>query len=185
MKLFITFILIVFSNPVFAASDTFFSLKNTNFIVLLAFILFLLVLIYFRVPSLLAAVLDRRAEAIKKELDEARELREEAQSVLANYERRQKEVQEQANRIISSARLEAEAEADRAREMLKVTVDRRLAAAEEQITSSHAALKKEVQDKAIKIAVSAASRVISEQMTVAKANKLIDESISEIASKLQ
>ena len=70
----------VIASPAFAAGDVFFSLRNTDFIVLLAFILFLGVLFYFKVPSVIAGMLDKRADGIKSELDEARALREEAQT---------------------------------------------------------------------------------------------------------
>ena len=179
-------ILIAFivASPAFAASGPFFSLKNTNFIVLLAFILFVGVLFYFKVPKLLGGMLDKRAEAIRSELDEARKLREEAQSIFASYERRQKEVQEQADRIVESARKEAEAEAIKAREALEVTVARRLAAAEEQIASAQSSAERAVRDEAIKVAVAAARNVIASQMTAASANKLIDSAIGEVGSKL-
>jgi F-type H+-transporting ATPase subunit b len=72
-------IALVVADPAFAASGPFVSLKNTNFIVLLAFILFIGVLFYFNVPKLLGGMLDKRAETIRSELDEARKLREEAQ----------------------------------------------------------------------------------------------------------
>jgi len=177
-------IALIMANPAFAASGPFVSLKNTNFIVLLAFILFIGVLFYFNVPKLLGGMLDKRAETIRSELDEARKLREEAQSILASYERRQKEVQEQADRIVESARKEAEAEAAKARDALEVTVARRLAAAEEQIASAQSSAERAVRDKAIKVAVSAARSVIASQMTAASAGKLIDSAISEVEAKL-
>ncbi|MCB1339356.1 MAG: ATP F0F1 synthase subunit B, partial [Maritimibacter sp.] len=78
------------ATPAFAASGPFFSLHNTNFIVLLAFIVFLAVLVYFKVPAMVAGMLDKRAAGISAELAEARALREEAQTILASYERKQK-----------------------------------------------------------------------------------------------
>ena len=90
------------ASPAFAATGPFFSLRNTDFIVLLAFLLFSGILIYFKVPTLLIGMLDKRADGIKTELEEARALREEAQTLLASYERKQKEVQDQADRIVSS-----------------------------------------------------------------------------------
>ena len=178
------FIALLATSPAFAASGPFVSLKNTNFIVLLAFILFIGVLFYFNVPKLLGGMLDKRAETIRSELNEARKLREEAQSILANYERRQKEVQEQADRIVESARKEAEAEAVKAREALEVTVARRRTAAEEQITSAQLSAERAVRDKAIKVSVAAARNVILSQMTRASADKLIDAAIGEVGSKL-
>ena len=84
---------LVLATPAYAASGPFFSLGNTDFVVTLGFIGFILVLIYFKVPGMLGKMLDQRADGIKNELDEARSLRDEAQSILASYERKQKEVQ--------------------------------------------------------------------------------------------
>ena len=176
------FMLLV-SSPTFAASGPFVSLKNTNFIVLLAFVLFIAVLVYYKMPKLLGGMLDKRADNIRAELDEARKLREEAQSILASYERRQKEVQDQADRIVETARKEAKSEALKARETLEITIARRLAAAEEKITSAQAGAEREVREKAIKVAVLAARSVIAEQMTAVKANKLIDSAIEEVECK--
>ena len=172
------------ASPAFAASGPFISLKNTNFIVLLAFLLFIGVLFYFKVPTLIAGLLDKRADTIRSELSEARTLREEAQSILASLERRQKEVQKQAERIVDAARQDAEVEAAAAKEALLATVERRLAAAQEQIASAQAAAERDVRDQAIKVAIAAAQSVLSAQMTAASANKLIDKAISEVEAKL-
>jgi len=172
------------ASPALAASGPFVSLGNTNFIVTLAFLLFVGVLIYLKVPSMIGGVLDKRATGIRSELDEARALREEAQTLLASYERKQKEVQEQADRITAAAREDAQLAADQAREDLKKSIARRLAAAEDQIDSAQASAVREVRDQAITIAVDAASQVIAKQMTAAKGNKMIDEAISEVEAKL-
>ncbi|MBO9397729.1 F0F1 ATP synthase subunit B [Shimia sp. R9_1] len=172
------------ATPALAASGPFFSLKNTDFIVTLGFILFIAVLFYFKVPSLLGGMLDKRADDIKSELDEARALREEAQTVLASYERKQKEVQEQAARIVEQAKAEAQAAADQAKVDLENSIARRLAAAEDQIASAEAAAVKEVRDQAVVVAVGAAREVIAGQMSAAAANKLIDAGIAEVDAKL-
>ena len=172
------------ASPALAAGDTFFSLRNTDFVVLLAFILFIAILFYFKVPSRIAGMLDSRAEGIKAELEEARALREEAQSLLASYERKQKEVQDQADRIVSAAREEAEAAAAQSRVELEKSLERRMAAADEQIGSAQAAAVKEVRDEAVVIAIAAARDVIAKQMTAAEGNKLIDESIAQVEAKL-
>lgn len=172
------------ASPAFAASGPFFSLANTDFVVLLAFLLFIAVLFYFKVPGLLGGMLDKRAMDIKSELDEARKLREEAQILLASYERKQKEVQEQADRIVSAAKEEANAAGVQARVDLEKSVARRLAAAQEQIGSAQASAIREVRDQAVMIAVSAARDVIAKQMSAAEGNKLIDDAIAQVDSKL-
>ncbi len=172
------------SSPALAASGPFISLKNTNFIVLLAFLLFIGVLVYYKVPKLLGGMLDKRADTIRAELEEARKLREAAQSILAGYERRQKEVQDQADRIIETARKEAKSEASKAQETLEIIVARRLATAEEKIASAQAGAEREVREKAIKVAVLAARSVISKQITATIANKLTEGAIAEVEAKL-
>lgn len=172
------------ASPVLAADKPFFSLGNTDFVVTLGFIAFFGVLIYFKVPSLLTGLLDKRAEGIKSDLDEARALREEAQTLLASYERKHKEVQEQAGRIVAAAKEEATVAADQAKADLTASITRRLAAAEEQIVSAQAAAIKEVRNQAATVAVAAARDVITKQMTSASGNALIDAAIAEVEAKL-
>ncbi|PID37400.1 MAG: ATP F0F1 synthase subunit B [Rhodobacterales bacterium] len=176
--------LILAASPALAASGPFFSLKNTNFIVAIAFLVFIGVLIYFKVPGMLGGLLDKRAEGIKGELDEARALREEAQTILASYERKQKEVAEQAEEIIAHAKKEAAAAAELAKEDLKATIERRIAAAQDQIASAENAAVKEVRDTAITVAVDVAQRLIADKMTAAEGNKLIDAAIKDVETKL-
>lgn len=170
--------------PALAAKAPFFSLFNSDFVVLIAFTLFIGILVYLKVPGLLMGLLDKRAETIRSELDEAKQLREEAQSVLAGYERKQKEVAEQAERIVENAKKEAHAAAEQAKEDLKVSIARRLQAAEDQIASAEASAVKEVRDRAISVAIAAASEVVGSKSAAADQTKLIDESIAEVQTKL-
>ncbi len=172
------------ASPAFAAGDAFFSLTNTDFIVLMAFILFIGVLFYFKVPGLLAGLLDKRADTIKSELEEARALREEAQTLLASYERKQQDVKDQADRIVTAAKAEAVEAANQARADLEKSIVRRIAAAEDQIGSAQAAAIKEVRDQAIIIAIAAAKDVIAKKMTAAEGNALIDSAIEDVDTKL-
>ena len=177
------------ANPVYAASKNpfsaeFWKLSNTDFIVSIAFILFIGVLFYFKVPGLITKMLDDRAAGIQSDIDEARSLREEAQTLLASYERKQQEVQAQADKIVAQAKVDAEAAADQAREELKTSIARRLAAAEDQIASAQASAVKEVRDTAAMVAVQAAQDVIAKQMTADSGNQLIDDAIAEVDAKL-
>ncbi|MEV8466232.1 F0F1 ATP synthase subunit B [Fluviibacterium sp. DFM31] len=183
-RLSLAFAAVVAASPALAASGPFFSLHNTNFVVLLAFLLFIGVLVYFKVPALLGGLLDKRADNILSDLDEARNLREEAQTLLASYERKQKEMQEQAARIVAGAKKEAEAAAEQAKEDLKVSIARRLQAAEDQIASAEANAVKEVRDRAITVAVAAARNVMAKNTSAEAVSASIDASIDEVSAKL-
>ena len=82
-------------------------LYNTDIVVAIAFIIFVGFLIYVGVPGKVTKMLDDRADKIKADLAEARALREEAQQVLASYERKQKEVEQLAAEIVTKAKAEA------------------------------------------------------------------------------
>ena len=172
------------ASPALAASGPFFSLYNTNFVVTIAFVCFVSVVLYLGVPKMLAKMLDARADGIRAELEEARSLREEAKALLASYEKKQTEVQAQADRILEAARVEAAAAAEQAKADIVTSVARRLVAAEEQIASAEAAAVKEVRDQAIFVAVGAARDIIASQMTAADGNSLIDDAIAQVGAKL-
>lgn len=173
------------AGPAMAAeAEPFFTLRSTEFVVTIAFLLFIGVLVYFKVPAMIGGLLDKRAAGIKAELDEARALHDEARSILASYERKQKEVQAQADRIVETAKREALAAAEQAKADLKAAIKRRLAAAEDQIASAEAAAVREVRDRAVSVAVAAAGDLIAAQMTAAERNRLIDAAIGEVESRL-
>lgn len=172
--------------PAFAAGGDygFASFFNTNYVVLIGFILFLALLFYFNVPAMILKMLDDRAETIRSELDEARNLRDEAQAVLAAYERKSREVAEQSQRIIDHAREEARLAADAAKEDLKQSIARRLKAAEEQITSAEEKATRELRNRAVDVAIAAAAKILADSTTATEANKRIDAAIAEVESRL-
>lgn len=170
--------------PAFAAAGPFFSLRNTDFIVTLAFLLFIAILLYFRVPAAIGGLLDRRAEGIRTDLAEARRLRDEAQEIYASYERRQREVKTQADDIVANARREAIAQAQRAKDDLKLSIERRLVAAQDQIASAEADAVRAVRDQAVQLAVAAASDVLAKQIGPAERASSIDHAIDDVARRL-
>lgn len=187
------FALMLFATPAFAAGEEGYdsphglfdpSLGNTDFVVLIGFLLFLAILFYFGVPAMLGRMLDQRAEGIRAELDEARALREEAQTLLASYERRAREVEEQSSRIVAEAKASAEEAAELAKADIERSIARRLAAAEDQIASAEAKASRAVRDRAASVAVAAAAEIIAGQTSAADQNKMIDESIEEVGRQL-
>ncbi|MGC1428494.1 MAG: F0F1 ATP synthase subunit B [Albidovulum sp.] len=172
------------ATPALAATGPFLSLRNTDFVVMIAFLLFVAVLVYLKVPALLGGLLDKRALGIKADLDEARALHDEARTILASYERKHKEVQEQADRIVEAAKRDATAAAETAKADLKASIARRLTAAHDQIASAEAAAVREIRDRAVSVAVAAAGDLIAKQMSAAERGKLVDAAIGEVETKL-
>lgn len=179
-----TLAILVAGTPALAASGPFFSLNNTDFVVTIAFVVFIGILLYLKVPGIVGKLLDDRAAGIARDLDEARNLREEAQSLLASYERKQKEVAEQSDRIVATAKEEAKAAGEDAKVALQAAIARRLRAAEDQISSAEASAVRDVRERAVAVAVQAAGDVIAAKMAAKDANALIDAAIDDAGKRL-
>lgn len=173
------------ATPAMAAGDyPFFSLRNTDLIVLIAFVIFVGILVYYKVPQMVTGLLDKRADTIRGELDEARRLRDEAVALLAAFERKQAEVKDQSDRIVARAREDATIAADQAKQEMKASIQRRIKAAEDQIASAEAAALRSVRDKAARVAVAAAGDVIAKSLSDAEADALIRDAINTVEQRL-
>ena len=137
-----------------------FALNSPTIWVFLAVVLFLVALAYFGVHKKIAGALDARADKIRAELDEAKSLREEAQALLASYQRKQKEAEEQAESIVKQARHDAEIMATNARKDLAERLERRAAQAEAKIATAEAQAMADVKAKAADMALDAAEKLI-------------------------
>ncbi len=166
-----------------AATGPFFSLYNTDFVVTIAFLLFVGLLVWLKVPGKVTGMLDRRADGIRKDLDEARKLRDDAKALLEASEQKKKDIEEQTEIMVQRAHEEAKAAAEQAREDLQATVERRIQSAQDRIASAEADAIREVQDAAVKVAVAAAAEVIAERMSQKDADAMIEDAISNAAQR--
>ena len=149
-----------------------------------AFVLFVGILVYLKVPGMLTGALDERAKKISDDLDQARELREEAQVLLATYQRKQRDALKEAEEIIVHAKEEAMREAEQAEKKLEEAVARRQQAALNKIALAEAQAEKEVRDTAIEIAIAAATAVVAQQVRGDRADALVDTAIQDLRRHL-
>ena len=152
--------------------------------VFIAVVIFLLALLYFGIHKKIAGALDARADAIRSELDEARRLREEAQALLASYQRKQKEAEAQAEEIVKQARSDAENMASQARKDLAERLERRAAQAEAKIANAEAQALGEVKAKAADLAMDAAENILRTKMSAAEKSKFIQDGIKQMGATL-
>jgi F-type H+-transporting ATPase subunit b len=129
--------------------------------------------------------LDTRAERIQADLDEARRLREEAQTALANYQRKQRDAAKEAEEIIRHAEEEAKRLTLEAETALEETLTRRAALAQDKIAQSQARAIEEVKDEAVEVALAATRALIEERVDEAKDEALIDAAVKDLPAKLQ
>jgi len=152
--------------------------------VFIAVVLFFAFLAYFKVHKKIGAALDARSDAIREELDEARRLREEAQQLLASYQRKQKEAEAQAEEIVKQARSDAENMAVQARKDLAERLERRATQAEAKIANAEAQAMGEVKAKAADLALDTAETLLRTKLTAGDKSKLIQEGIKQMGATL-
>lgn len=145
---------------------------------------FVIIVLAAKVPGRIARFLDARSTAIAKELEEARRLREEAQALLASYQKKQREAEKEAQEIVVQARGEAERLAIETKKTIETQIARRAKLAEDKIVQAEAQALAEVRGLAADIAVGAAGRVIRQQMSPDRATRLVDTAIRELPGKV-
>ena len=129
--------------------------------------------------------LDGRAARIRAELDEARQLREDAQAALANYQRKQREAAKEAEEILRHAEEEAKRLTADAEAALDATLARRETLAQDRIAQSQARAIEEVKDEAVEVALAATKALITERMDAEKGAELLDDAVKDLPEKLQ
>jgi F-type H+-transporting ATPase subunit b len=159
-------------------------LQTAEFWVAIAFVVFFAVILWKRVPRLIGKALDGRAEAIRKELEDARKLKEEAERLLADYEKRRRAAAVEAEAIIAQAKTEAVALAAETRDGLKESLERRTKLAEDKIARAEVQAAADVRTAAVEAAVAAAERIMGTKLDEAKSRGLINQSIGELKQKL-
>lgn len=158
-------------------------LSNPEFWVALAFVL--VVILAFRPAArTIAATLDARAAKIRAQIEEARKLREDAQALLAEYQKKQRDAIAEAGKIISQARAEAARMKTDAEKDLENAITRRKQQALDRIAQTEAQAVAAVRNTAVEVAMAAAEKLIMSSLDPATKAALADKAISELPGRM-
>jgi F-type H+-transporting ATPase subunit b len=159
-------------------------MQTAEFWVFVAFVIFVALVAYFGVHKKILGALDARSKRIADDLDEARRLREEAKRVLADYERKRREAEGEADAIVASAKAEAERLAQEAKAKAEDFVARRTRMAESKIAQAEVQAIAEVRAAAADAATGAAATILKARSTGSAGDELIGRGLAEVRSKL-
>lgn len=134
--------------------------------------------------SKLTAALDMRADNIREQLEEAAKLREDAQEMLAAFERKQRDAANEAKDITERAKAEAKRLAGHAAEELEKALKRREQLAMERISQAESKALDEVRTLAVEVAINATRELLSEEISAKKAASMVDDAIKDLPEKL-
>ena len=157
---------------------------DAEFWVAVSFLIFIGVMIYLGAHDVLLKSIDQRRDRIKAELDEALRLKEEAQALLAQYQRKQREAVAEAAAIIAGATAEAERMMAEAKAKMEEFIARRGKMAETKIAQAEAQALADVRAAAAEAAVSAAGTILTGAVKGEVAERLIGKGIDDVKTKL-
>jgi F-type H+-transporting ATPase subunit b len=157
---------------------------NAEFWVAVAFAIFLGGLIYLGVHEMMLKFIDQRRDRIKAELDEALRLKQEAQDLLAQYQRKQREAEQEAAAILAGASAEAERMVAEAKSKMEEFIARRSKMAETKIAQAEAQALADVRAAAAEAAVGAAEKILAQTVKGDVADRLIVKGVDDVKTKL-
>lgn len=158
-------------------------LQDPTNIAFIALAMFLALMVYLKVPTMVLSALDQRSQAIAKELHEARRLHEEAEKLLTDYKAKHALAQTEAKAIVEAAKQQALVVAEETRVAMAAAMARRERQAEERIAQAGQKAANEVRAAAIEAAIAAAERLIRERMNEGAQAALVREGVGEMQRK--
>lgn len=158
-------------------------LGNSGFWVTVATLFVIWLLVKFLAPVVIRG-LDKRAADISEELDRALALREEAQEILAQYQKKQRESMKEAEEIVQKANLEARRITRDAEQEVEEQLKKRTKLALDKIEQAERQALQDVQNRVIDITVTATRTVVDSKLTAAAREELVSGAAKDVQKKL-
>ncbi len=158
-------------------------MQDPTFWVLIAFIVFI-GLAARPIYQLAGTGLDKRADKIRKELEEAEALQKEAQDLLASYQRKQRDAIKEVEDIIQKAGKEAERLLLQGQENLKETLERRRRLTLERVEHAETQALDSVRAKTVDMALDITREFLVKELKGKQASVLINTAIKDLPNKL-
>jgi len=154
--------------------------SDPTFWVAIAFLLCMVGLGFLKVHKMIGGMLDARADAIRAELDAAQKLREDAQALLAQYQRKQREAMQEAEQMVAHARHEAKRIVEQGQTQLSQSIERRERMAMTKISQAESDAIAEVRATAVDVAMAATEQVLRTQLSADRQARLVDDTIASL-----
>ena len=168
-----------------AGSKKMISLDNTDFVVLISFLIFVGVLVYFKVPAIIASFLDKRAEDIQNEIEKASEILEEAKKILSSIEADHIRTSETIEKMVMTAKDRAGEEEEKAKKHIEELMKSKLLSAEGQVRSNERKILEEIEARAIDLSIEKVREKLSKSLSGNDYDKHFDSSIQSIEKGLK
>jgi len=147
---------------------------------LVAFIIFVAIAIYLKAPSMIGKLLDEQIERVKKELSDAIELKEEANTLLAEYERKKEDAEREAEIIIANAKERAKNYEQSALAKSEEIIKRQEAQSIEKINQAEIQAMSKIRKSIIEKSIDSAEKLVSEKISSKKSDQIFTDSLKDL-----
>jgi len=158
---------------------------DSTFWVAISFLLFLILLIYFKIPQKVNELLSNMIVDIKKEIDESEKLREESKSLLDKAQAKLDTSDSESKKIIKEAKKDAENLIIEMNDKFHKNMEIKKKLAQNKIIQMKDGAIKEIRNTSIKIAVESVKKVISSSVDKSKIDALFEKKLEETKSELK
>ena len=152
---------------------------DATFWVAISFLIFVGVLVYFKIPQKINLLLTEKIKETKNELDEAERLKDEAKTLLSDYENKLNQANDEAINIIKQAKKESEKKVIESTEKFYQLIDNKKKLLNQKINQMKEDAIKEVKNTSIKISIKTVEEIIKNSIDKKKLDRLYDESLSQ------
>ena len=158
---------------------------DATFWVAISFLIFIILLVYFKIPLKVKNILDENINQIKKQVEESEQLKEEAKRQLAEYEKRIGDSKSEVNKMIKDANDQAEKNVIKSNEIFHKLLEVRKKNTEEKIKQLKNQAIKDIKNASINIAFESVEKLLINSLDKTKLDKIYSQSIQETKLALQ
>ena len=152
---------------------------DATFWVAVSFFLFVGVLLYFKVPQKIFTTLDESINKIKKDIEEAEKLKEEAKNILSDYEAKLDKSKIEIDLMIKNAQKESESNIIKINDQFHKIIENRKKMAEEKIKQMKLQATKDIKNYSVEVAIIALEKIIKNSIDKKKLDKIYVSSVNE------
>jgi len=158
---------------------------DATFWVAISFFIFLGCLAYLKVPQKINNMLTEKIDEIKKEINEAEKLKEEAKNLLSNYENKIDKSKKESNEIISFAKRESEKTVLEKTKQFHQMIEERKKNAEQKISQMKKDALKNIKNISVKISIETVEKIIKNSIDKNKLEDLYSKSMEQAKNSLK
>ena len=158
---------------------------DATFWVAISFFIFLVVLVYLKVPQKIDSSLSNKIDEIKKELDEAEKLKEEAKTLLSNYENKIDKSKKETKEILALAKKESEKNIIEKTKKFHKIIEERKKNTDQKILQMKENALLDIKNISVKITVESVGRLFKNSIDKNKIKKIYIDSLNQTKDALK